>query len=233
MSSLLIVDDHTVVREGLGRVLGSEFPGCVIGYAATAQEALATLDEGSWRLAILDISLPGGDGLELIRSVRDRSASTRILVHTMHPEDQFAVRSLRAGADGYITKDASVNEIIFAVRKILHGGRYVSSSLAEILAGAMATHADRGIASLSDREFQVLRSITQGKTPHRYRRRTGLKHQNRQHVPGANPGKTGASNYSGSHSLWPGTSPGRHPTHVGLIRHTVPYFLCTKTANLP
>ncbi|MEQ1949246.1 MAG: response regulator transcription factor [Bryobacteraceae bacterium] len=165
MSSLLIVDDHTVVREGLGRVLGSEFPGCVIGYAATAQEALATLDEGSWRLAILDISLPGGDGLELIRSVRDRSASTRILVHTMHPEDQFAVRSLRAGADGYITKDASVNEIIFAVRKILHGGRYVSSSLAEILAGAMAAHADRGIASLSDREFQVLRSVTQGKTP--------------------------------------------------------------------
>lgn len=165
MSSLLIVDDHTVVREGLGRMLGSEFPECVIGYAAAAQEALMVLDEKPWTLAVLDISLPGGDGLELIRTVRDRSPNTRILVHTMHPEDQFGVRSLRAGADGYITKDAPVNEIIFAVRKILQGGRYVSPSLAEVLAGAMAANTDRGLSSLSDREFQVLRSITTGKTP--------------------------------------------------------------------
>ncbi|MEQ1884845.1 MAG: response regulator transcription factor [Bryobacteraceae bacterium] len=165
MSSLLIVDDHTIVREGLGRMLGSELPECTIGYASTAQEALTAIETKSWSLAVLDISLPGGDGLELIRTVKDRSASTRILVHTMHPEDQFGVRSLRAGADGYITKDASVNDIILAVRRILAGGRYVSPALAEVLAGTVAANSDRGLASLSDREFQVLRSITAGKTP--------------------------------------------------------------------
>ena len=97
--------------------------------------------------------------------VKDRSPDTKVLVHTMHPEDQFGVRALRGGADGYITKDAPVSEIIFAVRKLLQGGRYVSPGLAEVLAGALAANTDRSIESLSDREFQVLRAITTGKTP--------------------------------------------------------------------
>ena len=95
MSSLLIVDDHTIVREGLGRMLGNEFPIAEIGYASSPQEALAAIDQKPWTLAVLDISLPGGDGLELIRTVKDRSPDTKVLVHTMHPEDQFGVRALR------------------------------------------------------------------------------------------------------------------------------------------
>jgi DNA-binding NarL/FixJ family response regulator len=110
----LIVDDHSAVREGLGRILGTEFPGATLDFAASATDALAAIDAQPYVFAILDISMPGGDGLSLIQEIKDRSPRTRILVHTMHPEDQFGLRALRAGADGFITKDAPVTQILAA-----------------------------------------------------------------------------------------------------------------------
>ena len=154
-----------MVREGLGRMLATEFPGSVIRYAASRQAALEAVVERFFLLAVLDISMPGGNGLGLIPEIRDRSPRTRILVHTMHPEYPFGYQALRSGADGFITKDAPVEQILLAVRKILHGGRFVSAALAEVLAGAVVTGVGGGAESLSDREFQILRLITSGKTP--------------------------------------------------------------------
>lgn len=165
MGPFLVVDDHSMVREGLGRMLATEFPGTLIRYAASRQETLDAIAEKFFLLVVLDITMPGGNGLGLIPEIKDRSPRTRILVHTMHPEDPFGYQALRAGADGFITKDAPVDQILVAVRKILKGGRYVSAALAEVLAGALATGVGAGAESLSDREFQILRLITSGKTP--------------------------------------------------------------------
>jgi two-component system, NarL family, invasion response regulator UvrY len=161
----LVVDDHSMVREGLGRLLALEFPGSVIRYAASEQAALAAVTGKFFLLAVIDISMPNGNGLALIPEIKGRSPRTRILVHTMHPEDPFGYQALRCGADGFITKDAPVDQILQAVRKILQGGRFVSPALAEVLADGLSGSIAGGAASLSDREFQILRNITSGKTP--------------------------------------------------------------------
>jgi DNA-binding NarL/FixJ family response regulator len=146
-------------------MLATEFPASVIRYAASRQGALDAVVEKFFLLVVLDISMPGGNGLGLIPEIKDRSPRTRILVHTMHPEDPFGYQALRCGADGFITKDAPVDQILLAVRKILQGGRFVSPALGEVLAGALVTGIGGGAESLSDREFQILRLITSGKTP--------------------------------------------------------------------
>jgi two-component system invasion response regulator UvrY len=161
----LIIDDHSMVREGLGRMLAAEYPGSLIRFAASGQEALDAVAERFFLLAVVDISMPGGNGLRLIPNIKDRSPRTRILVHTMHPEDPFGYQALRCGADGFITKDAPVDQILLAVRKILQGGRFVSPALGEVLASALSSGVGGGAESLSEREFQILRLITSGKTP--------------------------------------------------------------------
>jgi two-component system, NarL family, invasion response regulator UvrY len=161
----LVVDDHSMVREGLGRMLATEFPGARIRYAVSRQDALEAVVEEFFLLAVIDISMPGGNGLGLIPEIKDRSPGTRILVHTMHPEDPFGYQALRCGADGFITKDAPVDQILLAARKILEGGRFVSPALGEVLASVLSTGSGGGAESLSDREFQILRLITSGKTP--------------------------------------------------------------------
>lgn len=165
MGPFLIIDDHSMVREGLGRMLASEYPGSLIRFAASGQEALDAVVERFFLLAVVDISMPGGNGLRLIPDIKDRSPRTRILVHTMHPEDPFGYQALRCGADGFITKDAPVDQILLAVRKILQGGRFVSPALGEVLASALSSGVGGGAESLSEREFQILRLITSGKTP--------------------------------------------------------------------
>jgi len=154
-----------MIREGLERTLGAEFPSSTFGVAATQPEALAAIEAGGWEMVVLDLSLPGRDGLTLLREIKDRSPHSRVLVHTMHPEDQMGVRALRAGADGYVTKDRPVSELLAAVRRLKSGGRYISPALAELLA-VLVTHEEVDlIETLSDREHQILRMITAGKTP--------------------------------------------------------------------
>lgn len=162
---LLLVDDHPLIREGLTRALQAEFPGSSCVAAATVAEALALVQTEAFQTIILDLSLPGRDGLELLREIKDRSPLSRVLIHTMHPEEQFGVRALRSGADGYITKDRPVEELLAAVRRLNSGGRYITASLAERLLDVVARgHGEDLIQGLSDREHQILRMIVHGST---------------------------------------------------------------------
>lgn len=165
MTRFLIADDHAVVRQGLRRMLEQEFPGAVFGEAASGAEILDALQGEEWNLLILDVSLPGRNGLEVLREVRQLRPGLPVLVLSMHPEEQFAVRALRAGAAGYLTKQGEPEDMLIAVRKILRGGRYVTPSQAETLAEEVARGSDRPPhETLSDREYQVLRMIASGKT---------------------------------------------------------------------
>lgn len=165
MLRVLITDDHPVVLRGLKQILADEPGFAEPGEAHTAAEALRKLREGTWDALILDINLPDQSGLEVLREVKERTPKLPVLVMSMHPEDQFAVRILKAGAAGYLTKDAAPDELIKATRKVISGGRYISSSLAERLADVLSGTSDSSPhEALTDREFEVLRLIAQGKT---------------------------------------------------------------------
>jgi DNA-binding NarL/FixJ family response regulator len=161
---ILLADDHTVVRHGLKQILAEEFKKAIFGEARNAQEALDLVWKENWDIAILDITMPGRSGLEVLREIKKSKPKLPVLVLSMHPENQFAVRDLKRGASGYMTKESASVELVGAVRKVLAGGRYVSNSLAEKLATYLA-HDNQKPAQelLSDREFQVLRLIASGK----------------------------------------------------------------------
>lgn len=158
----LLADDHAVVRRGVQEMLREEYPNAIFGEASTAQEALEQAWRSPWDLVVLDISMPGRSGLDILRDLKQARPRAAILVQSMHAEDQFARRVLKAGAAGYITKDSMPLELVKAVQKALAGGRYVSESLAEKLAGAVATETKEPHERLSDREFQVCRMLARG-----------------------------------------------------------------------
>lgn len=161
--SILLVDDHRIVREGLRRILAEAFPDAIFGEAATATEALLAASRG-WDLVVLDVSLPSRSGLDVLKELRATQPEARVLMTTMYAEEQYALRSLRAGAAGYITKGSGPDEFVAAARKVLEGGKYVSATLAEHLAGTLQTDASGRPAHerLSDRELQVLRLLATG-----------------------------------------------------------------------
>ncbi|MGE5189710.1 MAG: response regulator [Gemmatimonadota bacterium] len=165
MLRVLLADDHEIVRKGLIQILGKSFPGIAVDEAGDGPTALALLEKGRYALVLLDISMPGRGGLEVLKEIRSRRPETRVLILSMHPEEEYAARALRAGASGYVTKRSAAEELVTAVRKVLAGGRYVSASLAEMLAGELAPASDRPPHdALSDREYQVMRMIASGKT---------------------------------------------------------------------
>jgi two-component system invasion response regulator UvrY len=161
---ILIADDHAIYREGLKKIL--EAAGLVVAaQAATGEEALQAAMQSHPDVAVLDLSMPGRGGLETVQELKRRERRIRVLVLTMHAEDNFAVRCLREGADGYLTKDATPEQVVAAVRKIHSGGKYVSSSLAERLAASLDVNFLRPPhEKLSHREFQVISLIGAGKT---------------------------------------------------------------------
>lgn len=162
---ILIADDHAVVRRGVRELLGEEFATATFGEATTAQEALDQVWKEPWDLILLDISMPGRSGLDVLRDLKAARPHVAVLVQSMHAEGQFAIRVLKSGAAGYITKDSLPEELIRAVKKVLAGGRYVSLSLAEQLAGFLSTERERPAhEQLSDREFQVLRMLAAGRS---------------------------------------------------------------------
>src|SRR5688572_13436649 len=162
---ILITEDHAVVRQGLKLILADHFKKAVFGEARNATEALALVWKEKWDVVVLDITMPGRSGLEVLKEIKRSRPKLPVLILSMHPEDQFAVRLLKAGAAGYLTKESAGEELVGAIKKVVAGGRYISPSLAE----RMASYLDMDVHKapherLSDREFSILRMIASGKT---------------------------------------------------------------------
>jgi two-component system invasion response regulator UvrY len=159
---LLIADDHPIVREGLRRIAADQPGISVVAEAASADEALARVGDTAVDVMLLDVSMPGPSFIEVLQQVRRDHASVKVLVLSVHPEDQWAVRALRAGAAGYLTKDHSPEQLIEAIRRVYRGGKYVTPALAEKLATGLEAGGATPHESLSDREYEVLRALGAG-----------------------------------------------------------------------
>ncbi|HXO21334.1 MAG TPA: response regulator transcription factor [Thermoanaerobaculia bacterium] len=165
MTRILIADDFAVVRHGLRQILAEAIEGAVFGEAADGAEALRKALAEDWDLLVLDIALPVMTGLDVLKELRRKRTALPILVLSMYPEEQFAVRALRAGADGYVTKKVAAADLVTAVKRVLAGGKHVSPALAERLVGELGLGAGRAPHELlSDREFQVFRLLAAGNT---------------------------------------------------------------------
>ena len=165
MLKILIADDHAIVREGLKQILGATPDMVVAGEATSGTEALKMARQAPYDVVLLDISLPGKNGLEVLKQLRLESARMPILMLSMYPEEQYALRALKAGANGYLTKESAPDELITAIGKVSRGSNYVSASLAEKLAAYLGRETNkRPHQLLSDREYQVMLMIASGRT---------------------------------------------------------------------
>jgi two-component system invasion response regulator UvrY len=165
MIRLLIADDHSIFRIGLKRSLETAADVEVVAEAATGEEALVEARRARPEVVLLDLTMPGRGGLETAQELKRANPRVKVLMLTVHPEDNFAVLCLRMGADGYITKDAAPDLVLQAIRKVASGGKYVSPQLAERLATDVACGGERPAhEALSSREFEVLRKIAAGRT---------------------------------------------------------------------
>ena len=165
MMKVLIVDDHAILRRGLRVLISEAFHEAAFGEASNAQQALEQLEKKTWDVALLDITLPGKSGLDLLKELKAAQPRLPVLVLSVHPEDQFAIRVLKAGAEGYMTKESAPEELVNAIRKILAGGRYVSPTLAEKLAlGVRKDFTRTPHETLSDREYEIMCRIASGRT---------------------------------------------------------------------
>src|SRR6185369_13313193 len=165
MSRILIADDHAIVRKGLVQILADSPEAIVVDEASDGKEALAKVEGGDFDLVLLDISMPGRGGLDVLKELKNRNPRLPVLILSMHPEEHYAVRALRSGASGYLTKGSASDELVNAIRKVLSGGKYVSSSLAEKLAEVLDDNTENPIhETLSNREYQVLCMIGSGNT---------------------------------------------------------------------
>lgn len=164
--SILVVDDHAIVREGLKRILERTDTGWRVAEAGTGFEALERLRREPFEVAVFDLSMPGMNGLELLRRVRAELPRLHVLMLSMHAEEQYALRAFKAGAHGYVTKDSASLELAAAVRKVAQGGVYVSASLAErVVLQLNGSQVPARHAGLSDRELDVLRRLVAGQRP--------------------------------------------------------------------
>lgn len=165
MTKIIIVDDHPIFRSGLKQILQEELDMEVVGDAGNSNELYKMLDQTEWDIIILDIHLPGENGLEILKELLYRFKKVRVLFLSNSPESQYGIRALEAGASGYMTKEAAPRELVSAVRKIMSGKKYLSDTLVEKLANGLGNKSKKtGHDSLSDREFQVLCLLGSGKT---------------------------------------------------------------------
>lgn len=165
MIKILVADDHTIVREGLKQIVGEVGDMMVADEAGNGQEALAKIREGDYDVVLLDISMPGRSGLEVLKDIRAERPKLPVLILSMHSEEQYAVRALRAGASGYLTKASAPDELIGAIRKVSRGRKYVTASLAEKLALELDADIHKPPhETLSDREYQVMLMLAAGKS---------------------------------------------------------------------
>ena len=163
--NILIADDHTIVRKGIRQILMEEFSDAVIEEVADGNEMLHKIRNEKFDIVISDISMPGRSGLESLKQVKEEFPKLPVLILSMYSEDQYAIRVLKAGASGYLTKDSAPEELVKAVKQIVSTGRYISPAVAEKLAENINQNSSEQLhESLSDREFEVLKMIGSGKT---------------------------------------------------------------------
>ncbi len=165
MIKVLIADDHAIVRRGIKQII-TEIPIVeTVDEATNGQEVLSKIAKCNYNLVLLDISMPGRSGLDVLKQLKSEKPRLPVLILSMHPEEQYAVRALKAGASGYLTKESAPDELIAAVQKILQGGKYVSASLAERFVAELSVSSEKAVhQTLSDREYQILCMIASGKT---------------------------------------------------------------------
>ncbi len=165
MIRILIADDHAIVREGLKQVVAETSDIVVADEASNGHEVLNKVFKNNYDVVVLDITMPGMNGMDILKQIKSHKPELPVLVLSMHPEDQYAVRVLRAGASGYLTKESAPDELITAIRKVSVGRKYISSSFAEKLAFELEVNTEKPFHEiLSDREYQVMCMIATGKT---------------------------------------------------------------------
>lgn len=163
MIKILIADDHAVVIRGIKQILAEEADMQVLGEASNADEILELLYKEEWDVLILDITMPGKSGLDSLIEIKQKKPKLAILILSMHPEEEIAIRALKTGASGYLNKDSVPGELIRAIRKVASGGKYITSNLAETILLNMQTESDKPLhEGLSEREFQVLCLLASG-----------------------------------------------------------------------
>jgi two-component system invasion response regulator UvrY len=163
MIRILIADDHAVVRQGLIQIVSDTSDIVVCDEASNGREALAKISKNKYDVVVLDIAMPDFSGLDILNEIKKEKPELPVLMLSIYPEEQYAVRALKAGASGYLTKKVAPKELIRAIRKVYSGGKYVTSTLAERLAFYLAEDEKPSHDSLSDREFQVMLMLTKGK----------------------------------------------------------------------
>jgi two-component system, NarL family, invasion response regulator UvrY len=164
MLRILIADDHAIIRKGLRQILLEEYPSAIIEEVGDAESAISKTITNNWDVVICDLSMPGRSGLDVVQHVKQNFPKLPVLILSIHPEEQYAIRALKAGAAGYLSKDAATDELVKAVQKILQGRKYISTSLAEIMASELDQNGVKlPHELLSDRELHVFKLIAGGK----------------------------------------------------------------------
>jgi DNA-binding NarL/FixJ family response regulator len=161
---IIIADDHSFLRMGIKKTISDEIDMKIVGEAASASEALSLVKTSEADIAIVDISMPGKSGLDFLKDVKKMKLNTRVLILSMHPEDRFAIRALKSGAAGYLTKESAPDELVKAIRTIMTGRKYVSKVLSDKLVDLLSNETDKMLhEQLSDREYEVFIMIASGK----------------------------------------------------------------------
>lgn len=165
MLRILIADDHTVVRKGLRQILLDEFPTAEISEVADAEELIKKVMSDKWDVVVSDLSMPGRSGLDALQQIKLSYPDLPVLILSIHPEEQYAIRALKSGASGYLSKDTAPDELVKAVQRVLLGKKYISQAIAEKLANSFSPDiASPAHDALSDREFDVMKLLANGKS---------------------------------------------------------------------
>ena len=165
MLRILIADDHAVIRKGLKHILMEEYPTAFIDEVVDAEGVFKKVISGKWDIVISDISMPGRSGLDVLHDIKQNYPNLPVLILSIHPEEQYAIRVLKAGAAGYLSKQAATDDLVKAVQRVLQGRKYISAAIAEKMADELDSNFDKPLHELlSDREFHVFKLIAEGKS---------------------------------------------------------------------